>query len=97
VSTPRPPQFVDPANPLLSQVTARLDAGTVSTPDGSRVYVLTIRTASTTLTVFLSADDLHAWAGILTSLTASGGFGLHIPSIAESAAFGRGNGRPGGG
>jgi hypothetical protein len=57
---PQPPPF-DPGNALLAGGPAQLSVNEVMTPQG-KAATLTIRTASTTLTVFLSREDLAAWA-----------------------------------
>ena len=70
------PDFFDKNNPLLAQVSARLDTGTITEPGESPRAVLTIRTASTTMTVVLGSDDLNMWVDILTKLADS----LHGPA-----------------
>jgi hypothetical protein len=89
---PRP--FVDMANPMLTQVPAQLDTGSVGTPSG-KLGVLTIRTASTTLTVFLTQDDLRTWSGLLTGLADQLGGSIVVASPLDIAAVRgrRGNGR----
>lgn len=54
-------------NSLLSQVTARLETGSITQPGNTR-GVLTIRTASTTLTVILTREDVRKWADVISSL-----------------------------
>ena len=75
MSTPQPPQVVDPSNSLLGETPATLVTALVETPQGQRL-VLTIRTASTTLTVLLAAADAKAWANqikaIADQMSASG-------------------------
>ena len=58
------PQPVDPSNPLLGEVQANLTTALVQTPQGQRM-ALTVRTASTTLTVLLAPGDAKAWAGAI--------------------------------
>jgi hypothetical protein len=60
--------FLDPYNQLLAAGPARLDGGTISAPDQPTQGVLTVRTASTTLTSLMSADDLDNWAKFITNL-----------------------------
>lgn len=48
-------------NPLLTEVPAQLTSTVVPTANGQRLAV-TVRTGSTTLTVFLSREDATAWA-----------------------------------
>jgi hypothetical protein len=57
---PQPPPF-DPGNQLLGETPAQITTALVDTPRGQRM-ALTVRTGSTTMTVFLSRDDAHAWA-----------------------------------
>lgn len=54
----------DAGNPLLAGVQAQLSTGVVPTSDGNKLAV-TVRTASTTLTVFLGRDEARGWAGVL--------------------------------
>ena len=58
--TPTEPQPVDASNSLLGEVPAQLSTALMQTPAGQRL-ALTIRTASTTLTVLLAAADAKAW------------------------------------
>ena len=53
------PQF-DLGNPILAATTALLTTSVAETPQGQRLMV-TIRTASTTLTVLLSKADGIQW------------------------------------
>ena len=62
MTAPQPPQVVDPSNSLLGETPATLVTALVETPQGQRL-VLTIRTASTTLSVLLAAADAKEWAG----------------------------------
>jgi hypothetical protein len=57
-----PPQVppVDPGNQLLSEVPAQFTTAIVDTTQGQRL-ALTIRTASTTLTVLLQGKDARNW------------------------------------
>ena len=59
-----PRTFIDTGNPLLGRVQSRLETGSVQTPAGP-LAILTIRTASTTLTVLMTKDDLAIWIGVL--------------------------------
>ena len=58
--TPTEPQPVDASNSLLGETPAQLSTALMQTPAGQRL-ALTIRTASTTLTVLLAAADAKAW------------------------------------
>lgn len=73
--TPQEPQAWDPSNALLGEGPAALSTALVETPQGQRL-VLTIRTASTTLTVLLAAADAKEWAtqikAIADQMSASG-------------------------
>lgn len=69
---PQPPQPApgfDPANTLLGEVPAQLATSLMQTPAGQRL-VLTIRTASTTVTVLLAQPDAKAWGANLSGLAA---------------------------
>jgi hypothetical protein len=70
--------FIDTGNPLLSPVRANLDTGTVTQPDGTKMAVLTIRTASTTMTVMLTAAEFAAWTEMLTGLQAELGSPIRL-------------------
>lgn len=59
MTQPVPP--MDAANALLAPTQAQLSLGMVQTTEGQRM-ALAIRTASTTLTVFLTRDDADKWA-----------------------------------
>lgn len=59
MTTPQPPGF-DPGNPLLGEAPAQLTTSLVPTAVGQRM-ALTVRTQSTTVTVFLSQEDARAW------------------------------------
>jgi hypothetical protein len=84
VTTPQVP-FVDMGNTLLTQVQSQLDTGSVTTPAG-KIGLITIRTASTTLTVFLGADDLRQWSELLAALANELTSGLMQATIADVAA-----------
>jgi hypothetical protein len=65
----------DPANSLLAETQAQITAESVGTPDGPRTAV-TVRTASTTVTVFLrkgnaiaAAEKIASEASKMPSLT----------------------------
>ena len=51
----------DTGNLLLSEQPARLLTAIVETPNGQRL-AYTVRTPSTTVTVFLTKTDIEAWA-----------------------------------
>lgn len=57
-----PPQVppVDPGNQLLSEAPALFTTAILATPQGQRL-ALTIRTATTTLTVLLQGPDARNW------------------------------------
>lgn len=58
---------VDPGNQLLSIVPCALTASVQQTPIGQRMAV-TIRTADTTLTLFLAKDESATWIDVLTQV-----------------------------
>jgi hypothetical protein len=60
--------FIDVNNPLCGPVPARLDVGIIQHPVDGKMGVLTIRTASTTMTVVMDADDLRNWGDSLHQL-----------------------------
>ena len=66
---------MDTGNALLSETPAALSTALVQTPAGQRL-VLTIRTASTTLSVLLGAADAKTWGGqikaVADQMSASG-------------------------
>jgi hypothetical protein len=62
MTTPQPIPAVDPANQLLAEVPSQLTTAIVDTPLGQRL-VLTIRTASTTVSVLLNGADAKTWSG----------------------------------
>lgn len=79
MTDPQIPQAVpplDPANQLLAPGPSQLATGVVTTPEGQRM-VLTVRTGSATVTVFLARDDALAWAENIRS-TAVGMSGLFV-------------------
>jgi hypothetical protein len=61
---------VDPGNQLLAEVPAQLMTALVASPQGQRL-ALTIRTASTTLTVMLAGPDARNWAQMLAKTAES--------------------------
>ena len=77
MTAPAPPPF-DAGNQLLAETPAQLTTATVDTPAGQRLAV-TIRTASTTQTVFLQGADAKTWAAQLTrEASAMSGSGLAV-------------------
>lgn len=63
------PAVTDTANTLLQPSPAALLTGTIDTQQG-QYAIITIRTASTTLSIFLDKKDVQAWAGQLHGLAA---------------------------
>lgn len=51
---------LDPGNPILAEAQAILSCTPVNGPGGQRL-AMTIRTATTTLTIFLAKDDAGRW------------------------------------
>ncbi|HXJ27123.1 MAG TPA: hypothetical protein VNH17_15540, partial [Streptosporangiaceae bacterium] len=64
MTTPHSQPF-DTGNDLLAETPAQMLTALAETPAGQRLTV-TIRTASTTLTVLLGAADAKAWAATLS-------------------------------
>lgn len=60
------PPPMDPGNRYISEVPAELTCGVANTPGGQRV-MLTIRTTSATLTVFLDKPTAERWRDILSN------------------------------
>lgn len=60
--------FFDAGNTLLSQVTCQLHTGTIREEGEEPRGVVTVRTASTTVSVVLGAGDLAVWLDILSGL-----------------------------
>lgn len=68
----------DTGNGLLSETPAQLTTSLIDTPAGQRM-ALTIRTASTTLTVVLGQADAKVWGSNVTALAGQmSGAGLVI-------------------
>jgi hypothetical protein len=63
---PQPPPF-DAGNGLLAETPAQLSASLTDTPRGQRM-ALTVRTASTTLTVLLARDDAEQWGQLISGM-----------------------------
>lgn len=66
MTTPSQPP-VDTGNGLLSETPAQLTASLMDTPRGQRM-ALTVRTASTTLTVLLGRDDAEQWGQLISTM-----------------------------
>lgn len=69
MTTPQVPP-VDTGNQLLAEVPAQIVTAVLSTPQGQRL-ALTIRTATTTLTVMLQGPDARNWARQFTAAAES--------------------------
>jgi hypothetical protein len=76
-------RVVDLANDLLGPTPAELTTASAMCPDGVRRGVMTIRTPSTTLTVYLTRASMLEWARQMNT-TAAG-----IPAIAVADANGK--------
>lgn len=76
--------LIDTGNPLLARVPVDLKTGAVETPAG-KLGVLTLRTSSSTLTLFLSAGDLRDWTRLLTELANQLTGGI-VPATAADVA-----------
>jgi hypothetical protein len=81
VTAPEPlAPVTDPGNELLAPALAKLHTGTAQASDGSTLGVVTIRTTSATVTAFLTAGDVKAWADVLNGLAVQMGAGsLVVP------------------
>lgn len=64
MTTPVPPP-IDPGNDLLSEVPATFSCTPVNGPGGQRL-AFTVRTGSTTLTIFLVKDDATRWRDVMS-------------------------------
>ncbi len=97
MSIPARRPFLDQDNKLLAGVPACLDTGVIPLPAGAgNAGILTIRTASTTVSVVMSAADLDTWAGVVRDLAAQvrNAPVLALPNAGETIALGNGNRRP---
>lgn len=56
----------DQSNAFLSEVPAQLQTAVMASPDGSQRLAVTVRTASTTVTVFLKKGDGLNWGANIT-------------------------------
>jgi hypothetical protein len=85
--TQPPSQLFDTGNPLLAQGPSRLETGSVSSPAGT-IGMITVRTASTTLTLFAAEADVREWATLLGELadTLGGSGGGIVPATAMDVA-----------
>jgi hypothetical protein len=89
--------FLDQDNHLLAGVPARLDTGVIGLPAGAgNMGVLTVRTASTTVSVVMTAADLDGWARAVSDLAATVRAApvLALPTAGETAALRNGGNRP---
>lgn len=87
---PQPVAPFDAGNSLLSEQSAVLVASLVDTGAGQRL-ALTIRTATTTLTVLLQGPDAKTWAAQLTQAAAamsSAGLVAAVPLMPAAAGTG---------
>lgn len=64
--TPTPVPPADPGNQLLAAGPANLTTAIADTPEGKRL-VMTIRTTSATVTVFLERDDARNWGSTISN------------------------------
>lgn len=67
MTTPQPVPLIDEGNSLLAQVPVQLHTGSASTPTG-KIGILTLRSASTTFTAFVTAEDIRTWVGLMSAL-----------------------------
>jgi hypothetical protein len=89
---PEPPAPVtDLGNDLIAPVLAKLHVGTAQASDGSTLGVVTVRTTSATVTAFLNAADVKAWADVLNGLAAQlGATSLVVPAPVDLRALSNG-------
>lgn len=95
MTTPPEPlgPVTDTGNDLLAPTQAKLHTGTAQATDGSTLGVVTIRTTSATVTAFLTAADVGAWADVLNGLRAQlGATSLVVPAPGDLAALANGLG-----
>jgi hypothetical protein len=73
------PSLGDTGNGLIAPGPAQMMTGLLPTPAGQRL-VLTIRTSSATVTVFLAKEDAETWARTIAATAAKlSASGLIIP------------------
>lgn len=84
MSIPQQAPFLDAANPLLARVPARLETGTIQSPDGMVLGVVTVRTQSTTVSPILTAAELDTWIKAMQDLAAM----LRRPVVARAMPAG---------
>jgi hypothetical protein len=93
MTTPDGVPFIDAGNRLLGPVRADLEVGTVTQAEGTRLAVITVRTASTTLTVMLDAAGLATWMKVLTGLQDTMGSGIQVVTPDQARDLGLGGPR----
>ena len=69
---------VDTSNPLLAPAQVVANTGVKTMGDGTRVGLFTLRTATTTLTIHLTGDDVGNWIEQLTALKGHLGGGITV-------------------
>lgn len=70
---------VDPGNPLLAAQPSQIFTAIANTPVGQRL-IMTLRTPSTTLTLFLDKNEAANWGAQITGESVKmSGSGLFIP------------------
>jgi hypothetical protein len=80
------PPVADEANDLLAPAPAKLATGMSPRPGGGMIGVVTVRTTSATVTVFLQPGEVKEWADLLNGLHAQmGAGGLVIPAPGAAA------------
>ena len=86
MTDPGPPSFLDIGNQLLSQVPVRLELGAVTVPGGVKTGVMTLRSATTTMTVLLTADELRGWSASLAEAARALEASTVVPASAADVA-----------
>lgn len=84
--------LTDAGNDLLGEGPAQITTGLIDTPAGQRM-VLTIRTATTTLSVLMGSADAKGWGALISKTAATmSGAGLVVAAGIPAVS---GNGKAG--
>lgn len=79
MTTPQnPASFLDQNNPLIATGPARLDLGVITHPQNGKIGVVTVRTSSSTVHAFLTAEEVGQWADLLNGLKEALGGGTKL-------------------
>lgn len=82
-------RFLDVHNPLIGGGPARIDTGIIQHPEAGKLGVLTVRTASATVTCLMGDVDLDNWADHIHQLADAlrGGPKLAAATMGDVAAL----------